>query len=242
MPLAYVYARQVLVFGRTDPPKEVFRDFLFWALKRYRHVFFVGAGGGGTELLSRSMTVRAVRGERFQIPEYESAVNAYPTGTRRKEFDLSVYEFLPTPTEPDVITLDIGSADDLYVRRMYAKEQSAAGFTLRWTRNESYISLVGIQPHHHLLTLWMGTGGRAPNAEPATVEAFLGDQSLGRVTVGEGILPYAFPIPSEVAVALARHDSAATLRLSSSTWNPRRRLGTGDPRDLGVMLDRLEVR
>jgi hypothetical protein len=242
MPLAYVYARHVLVFARTDPPKEVFRDFFYWALKRYRHVFFVGGGGGGTELLSRSMTVRAVRGEGFQIPEYESAVNAYPAGVHRKEFDLSVYEFLPKPAESDVITIDVGSTDDLYVRRMYAKEQNPAGFTLRWTRNESYISLVGVQPHHHLLTMWMGAGGRAPNAEPATVEAFLDDRSLGRVTVGEGIRRYEFRIPQEVAAALSRQDSAATLRLTTTTWNPQRLTGNGDPRDLGVMLDRLEVR
>lgn len=242
LPLAYVYARQVLVFARTDPSKEIFREFLSWALTKYRRVFFVGGGGGGTELLSNSITVDSVRGERFQIPEYESALNASPRGVRQKEFDLGVYEFLAHPTPRDRFDLDIGSADDLYVRRFYAKERSSGDFTMRWTRDESFISLLGVRPGHRLLTMWMDSGGRPQGADPAEVTVFLQDQLLGSATVGEGVRAYEFAVPAELAEALARSDNAAVLRIATRTWSPARLLGGGDTRELGVMLDRVEVR
>ena len=45
------------------------RSFLDWARSRYARVLFMG--GGGTELLSRRWDIRALAGERFQVPEYE---------------------------------------------------------------------------------------------------------------------------------------------------------------------------
>ncbi|HTK28828.1 MAG TPA: hypothetical protein VL309_04725 [Vicinamibacterales bacterium] len=241
LPLAYIYGRHVLVFAETDPAKDLFREFLTWARTRYGHVYFMGGGGGGTELLSRSMSVKAVRGERFQVPEYESAWNAYPRGVRRKEFDLSVYEFLPHPGVPDGFSLDVGSTDDLYVRRFYAKEQTAEGRTFRWTRDISFVSLVGMRAGDRTLTLWMDADGRPSSGGPADVEAFIGDDRLGSVTVAKGLAPYRFAIDPALAARMAASDDAAPLRLVTRTWNPARLIGGGDDRDLGVMLDRVEV-
>ena len=242
LPLAYIYARHVLVFAETAPQKDTFRDFLTWATGRYHHVFFMGGGGGGTELLSRAMSVTPILGERFQVPEYESAWNAYPRGVRQKEFDLSVYELLPTPADIDTFELDLGAADDLYVRRFYAKEQNPAGFTFRWTRDLSFVSIVGTRPEHRLLSLWMGAGGRPPAAGPAVVDVSLNDRFLGTVTVGEGMQPYRFDIPADLAAAIAQSKDAAQLRIETRTWTPAKLIGGGDDRDLGVMLERVEVR
>ena len=180
----------------TNPDKAVFREFLIWARGRYRRVFFAGGGGGGTELLSRQMSVVPVRGERFQVPEYESPVNAYPRGVRFKEFDLSIYEFLPQPAVAEGFDLDVGAADDIYVRHFYAKEQRPAGFTFRWTRDVSFVSIVGTRPEQQRLTLWMSAGGRPPGAAPATVEVFLDDLALGSLTVGRELAQYRSDHPS----------------------------------------------
>ena len=240
LPLAYIYARNVLVFAATNPDKQAFREFLVWARVRYRRVFFVG--GGGTELLSRTMTVKTIGGERFQIPEYESAWNAYPRGVRFKEFDLGVYEFLPRPAAADGFDLDVGAADDLYVRHFHAKERHPNGFTFRWTREVSYVSIVGTRPDQQRLTLWLGDGGRPPSAGAAEVELLLNDTSLGKVTVGAALEPYRFTIPPELAAAIAQSEDAAQLRIVTPTWNPSRMSGTGDDRDLGVILDRIEIK
>ena len=240
LPLAYIYARNVLVFATTNPDKRAFREFLTWARTRYRRVFFIG--GGGTELLSRTMTVESIGGERFQVPEYESAWNAYPRGVRFKEFDFGLSQFLPRPAEATGFDLDVGAADDLYVRHFHAKERPPNGFTFRWTRDVSYVSIVGTRPDQQRLTLWLGDGGRPPAAGAAKVEVFLNDRALGAVMVRAGLEPYRFAIPPELAAAIAGSDDAAQLRLVTRTWNPARVLGVSDNRELGVMVDRVEIR
>ena len=241
LPLAYVYARNVLVLASPAPPKDAVRGFLTWARSRYKRIFFVGGGGGGTELLSRSISVAPILGERFQIPEYEPAYNAYPRGPLRKEFDLSVYEFLPEATATDAFVLDVGEADDLYVRRFYAKERDSGGHSVRWTRDISFVSAVGLRSSDRTVTLWMGTGGRPDTVAPATVAVSLAKHSLGSVTVKPGLQPYVFDIPPDLAGALAQDEAAAVLQLDTHTWSPSR-FGGGDTRELGVLLDRVEIR
>lgn len=240
LPLAYIYARNVLVLATTNPDQRTFRTFLAWAHARYQRVFFLG--GGGTELLSRTMTVASIGGERFQVPEYESAWNAYPRGVRFKEFDFGLSQLLPRRAEATGVDLDVGAADDLYVRHFHAKERPPNGSTFRWTRDVSYVSIVGTRPEQQHLTLWLGNGGRPPSAGAANVEVYLNGRALGKVTVGAGLEPYRFAIPPELAAAIAGSDDAAQLRLVSRTWNPARVLGVSDNRELGVMVDRVEIR
>lgn len=239
LPLAYIYRRNVLVLARTNPNKRMFREFLSFARQRYRRIFFVGAGG--TELLSRSIAVEPVRGERFQVPEYESEWNGYPRRVRFKEFDFAIYEFVPRPDTGDGFTLDVGTADDLYVRRFLAKERHPTGFTFRWTRDESYVSILGTTPDQRQLTLWLDSGGRPAAAGPADVQVFLNSTRLGAVTVG-GYGPYRFTIPPKLAASMSQDEDAAQLRILSRTWNPAKVLGSPDTRDLGVMVDRIEIR
>ncbi len=242
LPLAYIYARNVLVFAEMAPPREAAHEFVTWAFTKYKRVFFMGTAGVENDLLSRSMAIAGPRGERFQVPEYESAPNAYPTQVKRKEFDLVFYELLPTPVRQEELDLDIGAADDPYVRGFHAKERSPAGFTYRWTRAESSVAIVGLRAAQREVTLWLGTGGRPANAPTAAVDVFLDDRPLGSVAVGYGIEPYRFAIPQDLAETLGRRDAAARLRLVTRTWNPAALIGAGDTRDLGVMLDRIEIR
>ncbi len=98
LPLAYVYARNVLVLNSPRPNRPAFSHFLLWARTHYRNVYFVGSGG--TDLALRSVAVAPVATERFQVPEYQSVRNAYPTGARWKEFDFSVYRFVDSAGAP----------------------------------------------------------------------------------------------------------------------------------------------
>jgi hypothetical protein len=239
LPLAYIYDRAVLVLNTPKPDKTTFEIFLAWARRHYRQVYFIG--GGGTDLLSRDVAVTPIASDRFQIPEYESLRNAYPTRVRHKEFDFGIYRFVAGAGAAGPILFDIGEQDDLQVVRFHAKEQDHRG-TYRWTRALSYLSVVGMPADARELVLWMDNGGRPANAPPPEVELFLGETSLGRVTVGAGLRPYTLPIPPALAAASAASADAVTIRLRSTTWNPRKVLGAGDDRDLGVMVDRVEIR
>ncbi len=239
LPLAYIYARNVLVLNNPRPDKALFRDFLTWAGSRYKNVYFVG--GGGTDLLSRSIAVASVRSERFQVPEYASPRNAYPTGARMKEFDFGIYRFVPGRDDGAWYSLDVGLRDDLHVVRFHAKEQTGQ-VSFRWTRRLSYVPLVGLQPDTRTLTLWMNDGGRPPGVPAAHIRVYLDDEFTGETDVGRGFQPYSFMIPPEVARTAGARDEPVLMRIESTLWNPRAALGAPDDRDVGVMVDRIEAR
>lgn len=239
LPLAYIYARDTLVLARARPDADTFTQFLRWAEERYQRIFFLG--GGGTELVSKNVRAIPVTGERFQIPEYEQAYRAYPREVRYKEFDFGLYELRPEPVRASRFELDVGTMDDLFVRRFHAKERhGASGTTFRWTRDISFVSLLGIEPDRRRLTLW-ASSPRPAQLDPPTVDLYLEDRHLGQIHPTPDFEAYRLEIPLELATALAESRDAAQLRLESNTWSPARVAGGGDTRELGSMIDRIIV-
>jgi len=241
VPLAFIYARQVLPLTTRVPDKAAFGAFMDWAHTRYRRILFLG--GGGTDLLSRRWTVRPIAGDHFQVPEYESALNAYPRGVRHKDFDYTLYEFRAASPEDAgrPFDLDVGFQDDLHVLRFHAKEPTE-GRTMRWSRDVSYISVPSVAPTTHEVTLWLADGGRPPAVPRADVTVFLANEPLGTVRVDSTFRPYSLPVPAALAARLAAAGEPVQLKLTTTVWNPEQVLGTPDNRDLGVMVDRVAVR
>ena len=239
LPLAYIYARNVLVLSESRPDRFAFLEFLTWARTQYREIFFMG--GGGTDLLSGLVSVSPISSERFQMPEYESLFNAYPRAVSRKEFDFGIYRFGDAVAARGPFSLDIGTMDDLNVVDFHAKERTASEVTFRWSREESHVAIVNTTPEARTLTLWMNDGGRPDNVIPARVAVYLDAVLLGDVPVTTGFEPYAFAIPPDLAATMAARPEATELTLLTDTWNPLQVLGVADDRALGVMLDRVEV-
>lgn len=239
LPLAYIYARNVLVLSTAAPDKSTFGAFLDQMHAHYDRVLFLG--GGGTDLLSSRWSVTPIDSERFGVPEYESSWNAYPRGPRRKDFDYTVYEFGPPKPAPAETTLDVGINDDLNVIRFHAKE-TTEGRTFRWSERQSFLIVDRIRAADRTLSLWMSDGGRPPSAPPANVLILIGAQQIGSVHVTGGFREYDVAIPPDVAAAAAATGEPVRLTLRTETWNPLRTIGAPDPRDLGVMVDRVAVR
>ncbi len=241
LPLAYIYARNVLVLTPARPDKPTLAAFLEWARTRYHRVLFIG--GGGTDLLSHRYGVRPIASERFQVPEYDAPLNAFPRFVRQKEFEYGLYEFTDAEpvTEDPGFDLDIGVGDDLNVVRFHAKEVSE-GHTFRWTGAQSYVSITRLLPSSRELTLWLSNGGRPAAAGPAQITVFLQGQVVGSSVVDGGFRPYTFAIPSDLAAIAAASRDPVELRLVTPTWNPHKALGTPDDRNVGVMVDRVAVR
>jgi hypothetical protein len=238
LPLAYVYARNVLVLASVRPDKPALEEFLTWATTRYRRVYFLG--GGGTDLLSRSISATPVDSLFFQVPEYESLRNRYPARPRLKEFDFGLYALAATTQQAGAFSLDVGQLDDLNVVRFHAK-QVAGAVTYRWSRARSFVSLPALGPGLSTLVLSMSNGGRPATELPARAVVSLDDRTLGEVTVGPGFHAYRFAIPADLAQAVAAKREPATLTIQCSPWNPRRTVGGSDDRELGVMVDRVEI-
>jgi hypothetical protein len=240
LPLAYTYARNVLVLANAAPDKATFAAFLESTRGKYRRVLFLG--GGGTDILSSRWSVVPIASDRFQVPEYESARDAFPRSVKRKEFDYSVYAFGPPAGAAGPIDLDIGINDDLYVVRFHAKE-APGGRTFRWSQRQSFVIVNRIGASDRTLAIWMSDGGRPAAAPPPAVTVLMNDRDLGTVRVASGdFKEYDIAIPADVAAAAAATGEPVRLTLRTPTWNPRRILGTPDDRELGVMVDRVAVR
>jgi hypothetical protein len=159
-PLAYIYARHVLLLATAAPDKATFAAFLDDARAQYSRVLFLGSGG--TNLLSHRYGVRAVASERFQVPEYDSPLNAYPRGVTMKEFDYGLYEFT-APERHDGLwfDLDLGLRDDLHVVRFHAKEETD-GRTIRWTQRQSFVTVSIVPPRRGRSRSGCTTAGARP--------------------------------------------------------------------------------
>jgi hypothetical protein len=242
LPLAYVYARHVLVLDSNRPPKRVLEDFVMWASTKYDRLLFLGSGG--TDLLSKFVSADALASEQFRVPEYESARNAYPREVRYKEFDYGLYQLAPaTDVRPGPIDLAVGTLDDLHVVRFFAKEERAdTGLRFRWTKEFSDVMLLGVTAEAAEVVVWMSTGGRPPTVAPADVTVSLEDRVLGIVTPVDEVRPYRFALPPDLAARGEASADPLRLRLEVAQWNPARDLGVSDDRNLGVMVTRVEVR
>ncbi len=240
VPLAYIYDRNVLVLASAAPDATKLAEFLDWARTRFAHVYFLG--GGGTALLSKRWSASPVRSERFQVPEYESTFNAYPQTVRRKEFDFGLYELRPPVQTPEIwFDLDVGLRDDLHVVRFHAKEE-AAGRTMRWSQDQSFVSITNLTRGAREVVLTMSNGGRPGAAPPADVSVYIDEALLGTARVVDGFHPYAFQLPAGAAEAAAGTDTPVRLIIRTPAWNPQQILGTPDNRELGVMVDRVQVK
>jgi hypothetical protein len=187
--------------------------------------------------------VQPIGTEVFQVPEWSSAVNALPGGVRRKEFDFSIYRFIDPPaTAPGDVALDVGVNDDVNVLRFHAKERHANGTTFRWSRDVSYLNLQGVSGDDHTITIVMDDGRRPAQVPPASVEVSMNDQVLGRVAVGSDFKPYTLAIPPALAAAAGASGTPVRVKLVTNVWSPKAVLGVADDRDLGVMVDRVDIR
>jgi len=236
-PLAYIYAKNVLLFSSPRPGASEVAQFLAWAGRAYDRVFLIAEGG--LDIASPSVGVIPVRNERFSIPEYESSRNAYPREIRRKKFNLNLYQLQTVADAPPVLDIDIGGFDDAWVLRMFAR-QDQDGVTYRWVRDRSFVTLTGLASPARAIVIRAGDGGRPAGAGPAEVSVFLNDVPVGRVTVRGGFAEYRLEVPPEAAAG-AIHPARAVVTLRCTTWVPKEFIGGSDDRALGIMLDRIRV-
>ncbi len=241
MPLAYIYARHVLVLDSVVPSKDTLEAFVEWARAHYATIYFLG--GGGTDLLSRNLSAVPVASDRFQVDEYDAPTNAYPSGVRKKELEYGLYRLVPAAQVPsNGVDLQIGALDDLNVVRFHAREQRSDGRRYRWTMGQSFVALLGVPATATQVVVWMSSGGRPSQAPAPVVEVALDDQVLGTATAVDAVQPYTFPVPRDLAERAAARTGPTRLRLRVPTWNPAALLGVNDTRDLGVIVTRIEVR
>ena len=181
--------------------------------------------------------------DRFQVPEYESARNAYPArASRQKEFDYSVYAFGPPAAPAGAGELDVGINDDLNVIRFHAKELTE-GRTFRWSQRQSFVIVNRIGAGDRTLALWMNDGGRPAAAPPADVTVLHRGSRARHGARRRRVQGIRRP-DSRRRRGRGGGDRRAGPHHAEDARRgiPRILLGTTDDRDLGVMVDRVAIR
>ena len=205
LPLAYIYAKPVLVLNSPKPDKLAFAKFVGWARQRYRQVYFLG--GGGTDLLSSSVGVEPVVSERFQVPEYESRRNAYPTRVRGKRNSTTACIASSRRRRHAASSRSTSATKTTSTSSGSTPKERDRRGTFRWTQRQSYLSLPALTADRHELVLWMQNGGRPPKAPPARVAAFIGDQPIGTLSSAPRCSRTPFPIANPARSATRRRSA-----------------------------------
>ncbi|MBN1483399.1 MAG: hypothetical protein JXA37_01645 [Chloroflexia bacterium] len=127
--------------------------------------------------------------------------------------------------------LDIGSRpEEIYIRGFHAAEEGG-GRSYRWTRAEAGLSIPGLGCCPYRLDLSLAAP-RPPQEDPPQLRLEAGGNTLLRATVGTQVQVYSVLLPAE-----ALRGGDLELLLHSDVFIPG-----GDPRELGLTVDHLELR
>lgn len=133
-------------------------------------------------------------------------------------------------------TLDVGGPDDApYLRGVHAAEMATGPdgtpLSYRWTQADTTVSIPGYGATDATLTLRM-QGARPDGGAPPTVQVTIGDAPQPPLTLSPEMRDYTFPVtPGNF------NKGGTRVIIDAPTFRP-----PGDARDLGIPLDRVELR
>jgi hypothetical protein len=231
LPLWALHGVNVLELARFDPDPERLRHLFHAWRGRYRNIYFVHTYR--TDLCG--VFLQHVEDHGFGTQEWERTYDRPPRRPEARALSFRVSRVVP-PEElrvPPLPEVDIGGTDDFAVSGFYDKE-GGGPHSFRWTGACASVYLPGARPGA-TLALTAAVGQRPADA-PATVTASLSGTPLGGFTVGPDWEEFRLTLPD------ALPPGAPVLRLDVPPFRPINVLpGSRDPRDLGVMLDRIRI-
>jgi hypothetical protein len=240
LPLAQLEARNVLEFYTLKPDRALLENLLETWRGRYREVFFVT----NYKISLSGLFTRHVKDFELSTEKYEYSYDRPPKGPEpfNLRFTLSKAVDLGDLAErvPKLPELDVGGSDDLQVAWFHEKEREEDGTSFRWSQRTSSIFLPAVGAGVRTIALRLA-GPKEAQAPLNPVEAALDGRPLGTISPTRAFEVHELSIPPEIADR--REASPAILTLSARTWRPANEIPeAGDIRDLGVRLDRVEVR
>jgi hypothetical protein len=234
LPLWAVHGLSVLEMARFKPDPDRLEHLVTTWRPRYRNVYFVHTSASGTDLCG--VFLERVQPFSFGTWEWERAYARKPRGREFHALNFTVSRVVP-PDQiqvPPLPVVDVGGTDDVQVSGFYDKE-GGGDRTYRWTGPCASVFLPGVRPG---ATLAISTStGRRPASRPANVAMRLNGVRLGEFQSSSGWSEHVLRLPDPLPAG------PPVLRLDVAAWRPTHTdpLST-DERDLGVMVDRLEIR
>lgn len=240
LPLAELHGKNVLEFYSLKPPRDRVEHLLEQWRGVYRDVYFVT----NYKISLSGLFTRQVQDFWFSTEKYEFAYTHPPRGAEpfHLRFTLSKAVDLDdlAGRVPKLPELDVGGSDDLQVAWFHEKELDENGTSYRWSQQTSSVFLPAVGAGTSTVIVRLA-GPRESDAPLAPVELAIDDHVLGTVSPTREFAPYELAIPEELR---ERPDATyAILTLRTKTWRPSDSLpDSTDVRDLGVRVERIEVR
>ena len=234
LPLWAVHGLPVVEMARFKPDPDRLQHLVRAWRTRYRNIYFVHTSASGSDLCG--VFLERVEPFSFGTWEWERAYGRKPRGRSFHALNFTVSRVVP-PDQiqvPPLPLVDVGGTDDVQVSGFYDKEGGGI-LTYRWTGPCASVYLPGAQPGANLIV--RTSTGKRPASRPARVEVSLNGAALGAFIAGPEWNEHALRLPDPLPAG------PRVLRLDVAAWRPvHTDPAAGDERDLGVMVDRLEIR
>jgi hypothetical protein len=234
LPLWAVHGVNVIPLAHRDPDPERLAHLLRTWRSRYRHVYVLH-----TAQMDPCVAFLApVRSYMVHTAALERAHAAMPEQTRRLDTRLTLSEArLPEELETAPLSwVDVGARDDRQVSGGFFEREHTGERDYRWLGRCGLVSLPAPPPGARSLVIAAAAGPR-PGGGPVAVDASLSGRPVGALAVRPEWAEYERPLPSDLPAG------PLLLRLAAPTWRPSDAFpASDDTRDLGVMVDRIEIR
>jgi len=240
LPLSELEGRNVLEFYGLGPDRDALERLIAKWRDEYDDIYFVT----NYKISLSGLFTQHVRDFSLGTEHYEYAYTHPPAGPEpfHLRFTLSkavdVHEL--AERMPKIDAIDVGGSDDLLVAWFFEKERDQEGTTYRWSQRTSSIFLPSIGRDSKELIIRLA-GSEEPGAPLNAVTVSVNESELATLQPTSGFESYRLELPSELTARL--DDGSAILRLDTEPWRPANTIpGATDIRDLGVRVDRVEVR
>ena len=240
LPLTYLYGRDSFVLQGQNPDSGRFFDLVERWRDRGREVFYV-AYDGLTRVRSDDYIFSPVGDVALDITLPETSFDHLPQGIVHQSYELEVYKIEPAwkraqPVYP--FSLDVGRFDYGYlISGFHARERGGSGW-YRWTGKTAEI-LLPWDPQGEGLQLTLLVGSPRPEGvEPARVTLYLNDRLLDAFDLGNEFETHKVMIPPDFITD--QQAKMALLCIETNAWTPAE-VGLQDIRELGIVLDRIEL-
>ena len=240
-PLQYVFQKPVFVLQKGEPDL----DKVGTVLKKWRL-----NGGTISWMVANSLTpppkgftFTPVKEFFIDVPYLEHSYEHFPTKVNRLLIPLTLYEldYAKTVESSEVIPelVDVGASDyGSLVRGFHGKEQMPDGTTFRWTNGIGRVVLSRPSMGDLRLDLSVASG-RPPQAPLAKLSVWVNGVLVGEQTLAHDhtFETWNLTVPEDYLPAA----SEVEIELRSDTWAPKDVGYNEDPRELGVMVDWVEI-
>ena len=239
-PLRFLYGHDIATIRQADETALPFiEDMIAYAKERGRPLQIVTIAPI-PEVLRQRFALEPVAFVPIRLPKLRNSFTEFPSTLQTVYYGIEIYDVLPReanqPTaENEALVIDIGTLDTAYiVTGFYGKEPLPGAITMRWTAETAVLEIPHGETDRIVIDIRARTVRLEGVAETAVVVT-IDELALGQFTPTDVWETYSFPATIDSA------ESSFMLQFEAVTFTPAEIGLNNDSRDLGFLLDWVEV-